>query len=100
MPPKITFLLFYSVKMILMFAERRSVMATVYVNKGYSDIKPRAIVVHAYEEGRELPSGVFFGYVRGNRVSLYPCDSTTRSNYRGVTSISIYDLKGRYVVCT
>lgn len=75
-------------------------MATVYVNKGYSDVKPRAIIVHAYEEGRVLPSGTFFGYVRGNRVSLYPTDSVTRRNYRGVTSISIYDLKGRYTVCT
>ena len=75
-------------------------MATVFVNKGKSDVKPRAIIVHAYEDGSKLPRGVFFGYVKGNRISLYPTDATTRSFYRGVTSISIYDLKGRYMVCT
>ena len=74
-------------------------MATKYVDMGRSDVKPRAIIVHAYEEGRDLPVGVFFGYERGNRISLYPVDAATRSFYKGVKDISIYDLKGRYSVC-
>ena len=74
-------------------------MATKFVDMGRSDIKKNAIVVHAYEDGRTLPVGVFFGYVRGNRVSLYPADAATRSFYKGVKDISIYDLKGRYAVC-
>lgn len=74
-------------------------MPTRYVNMGRSTVKPKAIVVHAYEDGRTLPAGVFFGYVRGNRVSLYPTDAATRSFYRGVKDISIYDLKARGTVC-
>lgn len=74
-------------------------MATIFVDKGRSDVKPRAIIVHAYEDGRELPTGVFFGYVRGNRVALYPADANTRSYYKDIRDISIYDLKGRYSIC-
>ena len=70
-------------------------MATRYINMGRSDVKPKAVVVHAYEDGRQLPVGVFFGYVNGNRVSLYPTDAATRSFYKGISSISIYDLKAK-----
>lgn len=70
-------------------------MATKYVDMGRSRERAGAIVIHAFEDGRELPVGVFFGYVKGNRVSLYPTDAATRSYYRGISSISIYDLKAR-----
>lgn len=70
-------------------------MATTFYDKGRSDVKPRAIIVHAYEEGRQLPTGVFFGYVRGNRVSLYPADTMTSRTYKDIRDISIYDLKER-----
>ena len=75
-------------------------MATTFVNMGRCEKKPAAVIVHAYEPGRMLPAGVFYGYVRGNRVSLYPTDFTTKSFYRGLREISIFDLKARSAVCT
>lgn len=71
---------------------------TIFVNMGRSDIKPNAVVVHALENGSKVPRGIFFGYIRGNRVALYPADAVTFMNYRNTKNISVYDLKARSYV--
>ncbi len=71
-------------------------MATKYVNMGRAKKNPYAVIVHAYEDVSPLPWGVFYGFVRENRVALYPADKTTRQRYKGSEmDISIYDLKAR-----
>lgn len=64
-------------------------------------LRPGAIVVHAYEKGRVIPSGKFYGYINGAEVKLYPMDFATKCAYRGKDKldITIYDLKARDTVC-
>ena len=69
---------------------------TKYVNMGRAEKNPYAVIVHAYEDMSPLPWGVFYGFVKENRVALYPADYVTRQRYKGQTmDISIYDLKAR-----
>lgn len=75
-------------------------MATKYVNMGRNATKQGALTVYAYEDTSPLPQGVFFGYIRGVSVKLYPADYVTKTRYKGdALDITIYDLKARYSLC-
>ena len=71
-------------------------MSTTYVNMGRSDVKTDAIIVYAFEPGRTLMTGIFYGFIKGAKVKLYPADYVTKCNYKGAAlDITIYDLKAR-----
>lgn len=58
-----------------------------------------SILVHAYEPGRAIPTGIFFGYIsrrNADKVKLYPADYWTKCSFKGdKLDITIYDLKAR-----
>ena len=74
-------------------------MERTYVNMGRSGDKADAYIIHMYEPGRTLPVGIYFGYIKGNRVKLYPADYITKCRYP-YHEISIFDLKMEVKRCT
>lgn len=71
-------------------------MSTTYVNMGQSKEKTDAIIVYAFEPGQVLMSGIFYGFIKGANVKLFPADYVTKCNYKGKTlDITIHDLKER-----